>query len=81
MPEYRASYTLSIDVEIFFEADDEDAADELADAVGEAATLALHDPTPQEIGQVEPSLKDVVKFVSYDGPYGHELNDGPWEDE
>lgn len=79
MPEYSANYTLSIDVEIYFEAADERTADDLAEVVGEVANLALNDPTVREIVAIDPNLKGVVLDVSYDGPYGHSLNSGPYE--
>lgn len=79
MPEYRSTYTLSIDVDIYFTAVDEDAADEITDLLAEAAVLALQEPTPELIAQVDESTRGTILDVVYNGPEGSFRNDGPYE--
>jgi hypothetical protein len=81
MPEFRMNTTLAIDVEIYFEAADELAADDIAQAVADAACLAVGSPSVQDVIGVDSDMKGVVLDVSWDGPNGAEVNDGPYEDE
>jgi hypothetical protein len=77
VPEFRFHSTISYDVEVYIEAADEEEADAIADEVASSICLFTsppdHDLISRESGYT-------VLDISWDGPNGSDINDGPWEE-
>lgn len=77
MPEFRFHATIAYDVEVYFEADNEDEADSIADDI--AGDICLH-TSPPDHDLISRESGHTVLDISWDGPNSSDINDGPWEE-